>query len=89
MQKGRKIKLEELADEQWVTSMAESKEDSPLGRAFATVGLPTPIPLKALPVELPTWDIPNMIITNPGRAVGPVASKFLDTVRELARSLGY
>ena len=121
--KRRKIKLEELADEQWVTSVAESKAGSPLHRAFASAGLPMPIPrlissslnmryallatglwvtliprsilrfmpslvlLKALPIELPTWEIPNMIITNRDRAVGPVASKFLDTIRELARSL--
>lgn len=46
-----------------------------------------PTPLKALPVDLPLWDTPNMVITNVDRRVGAVAEKFLDTVRELAASL--
>jgi DNA-binding transcriptional LysR family regulator len=120
--KRRRIALDELGDEQWITSIAEAKEDSPLGRAFASTGvpmptprlvsaslnmryallatgqwvtliprsilhfMPPPLPLKALPIELPSWEVPNMIVTNRDRTVGPVASKFLDTVRELSRS---
>ena len=120
----RQIALDELVDEQWVTSTAEAQADSPLGRAFAERGLQMraprlvsaslnmrytllatgrwvtlmphsvlrfmtarPTPLKALPIELPPWAAPTMIVTNRDRVVGPVATRFLDQVRELAATL--
>lgn len=66
-----------LATGRWMTLMPRS--------ILHFLKLPTP--LKALPIELPLWDTPNMIITNRDRRVGPVAERFLDTVRELTANL--
>jgi DNA-binding transcriptional LysR family regulator len=44
--------------------------------------------LRVLPVDLPRWRIPTMIITLKDRKVGPVAELFLKMVRELAGEVG-
>jgi hypothetical protein len=43
--------------------------------------------VKALPIELPPWDLPIAAITHRARAPGTLAAKFLDVVRELASTL--
>ena len=40
--------------------------------------------LKVLPVELPVWSSPTMIITLRGRALPPAAGLFIDTLRQMA-----
>lgn len=40
-----------------------------------------------LPVELPLWRTPTMILKLRGRNLGPAAELFLDTLRELAKPL--
>jgi DNA-binding transcriptional LysR family regulator len=40
-----------------------------------------------LPIELPLWSTPTMILKLRGRSLGPAAEAFLDTLRELARPL--
>ncbi len=42
---------------------------------------------RILPIELPPWDVPTMILTLRGRTAGPAATLFLQTLRELARPL--
>lgn len=42
--------------------------------------------LKVLPVELPMWSSPTMIITIRGRALPPTAVLFIETLRQLAKS---
>lgn len=41
--------------------------------------------LKVLPIELPVWSSPTMIITIRGRALPPTATLFIDTLRQLSR----
>lgn len=43
--------------------------------------------LKVLPIDLPEWRVPTMIITLNNRALSPVAKRFVDHARTLARSL--
>lgn len=40
-----------------------------------------------LPISLPLWHTPTMILKLQGRNLGPAAEAFLDTLRELARPL--
>jgi DNA-binding transcriptional LysR family regulator len=40
-----------------------------------------------LPIELPLWPRPTMILKLRGRSLGPAAEAFLDTLRELSRPL--
>jgi DNA-binding transcriptional LysR family regulator len=40
-----------------------------------------------LPIVLPIWHVPTMILKLHGRNLGPAAEAFLDTLRELARPL--
>jgi DNA-binding transcriptional LysR family regulator len=42
---------------------------------------------KILPVELPLWQTPTMILKLRGRSLGPAAAAFLDTLRELSAPL--
>jgi DNA-binding transcriptional LysR family regulator len=42
---------------------------------------------RVLPIELPAWDVPTMILTLRGRTPGPSATLFLQQLRELARPL--
>ena len=42
---------------------------------------------RILPIELPAWDVPTMILTLRGRTAGPAAMLFLQRLRELARPL--
>ena len=42
--------------------------------------------LKVLPVELPMWSSPTMIITIRGRALPPAAGLFIDTLRQMAKT---
>jgi DNA-binding transcriptional LysR family regulator len=42
---------------------------------------------RILPVELPLWPTPTMILKLRGRSLGPATEAFLDTLRELARPL--
>jgi DNA-binding transcriptional LysR family regulator len=42
---------------------------------------------KTLPIELPLWDTPTMILTLKGRTLGPAAEAFLGKLRELASPL--
>jgi DNA-binding transcriptional LysR family regulator len=42
---------------------------------------------KTLPIELPLWHTPTMILTLKGRTLGPAAAAFLDKLRELALPL--
>lgn len=43
--------------------------------------------VRALPIEIPPWSTPTMILTLRGRTLGPAAGRFLETLRELARPL--
>jgi DNA-binding transcriptional LysR family regulator len=43
--------------------------------------------LKILPVELPAMRFPNGIVTLKNRTLGPVARLFIETAREVAKSL--
>ena len=43
--------------------------------------------VRVLPVPLPLWRTPTMILTLQGRTLGPAARLFLATVRELAKPL--
>lgn len=43
--------------------------------------------LKVLPIELPTARFPNGIVTVKNRTLSPVAQLFIDTAREVAKSL--
>jgi hypothetical protein len=40
-----------------------------------------------LPIEMPAWTTPTMILTLRGRLLGPSSLLFLDRLRELARPL--
>jgi len=40
-----------------------------------------------LPISLPLWNTPTMVLKLRGRNLGPAAETFLDTLRELARPL--
>ena len=42
---------------------------------------------KILPIELPLWDTPTMILTLKGRTLGPAAEAFLARLRDLALPL--
>lgn len=42
---------------------------------------------QVLPIELPPWQAPTMILKLRGRSLGPAAEAFLDTLRELALPL--
>ena len=42
---------------------------------------------RTLPVELPLWDTPTMILTLKNRTLGPAAEAFLGKLRELALPL--
>lgn len=44
--------------------------------------------MRILPIELPRWRTPTMILTLQDRVLGPAAGIFLDKVRTLARPLG-
>jgi DNA-binding transcriptional LysR family regulator len=120
----RRIGLEELVDEDWIVSEAESLPHSPLSCAFRALGIDMPAPrmrsdsinlrlrllttgrwvtlmphamlrfmplaglLRALPIEIPQWEIPNMIVKHRDHTLASPAAKFLDTLAEVARSLG-
>ncbi len=43
--------------------------------------------IKVLPIELPTWTVPTMLITLRNRTLSPVAERFAEHARTLARSL--
>jgi DNA-binding transcriptional LysR family regulator len=43
--------------------------------------------IKVLPVELPMTRVPNGIVTLKNRALSPAAQLFIDTAREIAKSL--
>ncbi|MDN7879658.1 LysR family transcriptional regulator [Burkholderia aenigmatica] len=43
--------------------------------------------IKVLPIELPTWTVPTMLITLRNRTLSPVAERFAEHARSLARSL--
>ena len=43
--------------------------------------------LKVLPIELPRWTAPNLLMTLRQQSLSPVLAVFLDIVRELARPL--
>jgi DNA-binding transcriptional LysR family regulator len=68
-----------LATGRWVTLMPRS----------VLHFMPPSRLLRALPIELPTWDVPNMIVTNRDRTLSPLADRFLDTLREVARSINW
>ena len=44
--------------------------------------------VKALPVDLPSWQMPTVIATLRGRALSPVAQLFVDQARAVAAGLG-
>jgi DNA-binding transcriptional LysR family regulator len=44
-------------------------------------------PVKVLPIEIGKWAMPTMLLTLANRAQSPAATKLIDTIRELARSL--
>lgn len=43
--------------------------------------------IKVLPIDLPTWAVPTMLITLRNRTLSPVAERFAEHARVLARSL--
>ncbi|MGF6548648.1 LysR family transcriptional regulator [Paraburkholderia youngii] len=43
--------------------------------------------IKVLPIDLPTWKVPTMIITLKNCTLSPVAERFVDQARTLAKSL--
>jgi DNA-binding transcriptional LysR family regulator len=43
--------------------------------------------LRILPIELPPWSTPTMILRLRGRSLAPAAETFLETLRDLARPL--
>ncbi|MGU7768797.1 LysR family transcriptional regulator [Burkholderia sp. MR1-5-21] len=43
--------------------------------------------IKVLPIDLPTWTVPTMLITLRNRTLSPVAERFAEHARMLARSL--
>lgn len=44
---------------------------------------------RVLPIELPDWHVPTMILTVQGRSLGPAAMLFLDRLRPMARPLAH
>jgi len=71
------LRLRLLATGRWVTLMPRS----------VLHFMPRSSLLRALPIELPTWEVPNMIVTNRDRTLSPLAGTFLETLREVARSI--
>lgn len=71
------LRLRLLATGRWVTLMPHS----------VLHFMPRSTLLRALPIELPTWEVPNMIVTNRGRTMSPLAETFLETLREVAQSM--
>jgi DNA-binding transcriptional LysR family regulator len=43
--------------------------------------------LRVLPVDIPPWRHPTAVLTVKNRVMGPVAQKFIETVREVAKAL--
>jgi len=43
--------------------------------------------LRVLPVDIPPWRHPTAVLTLKNRVLGPVAQKFIETVREIAKAL--
>ncbi|WP_175959050.1 hypothetical protein [Burkholderia pyrrocinia] len=43
--------------------------------------------IKVLPIDLPTWTVPTMLITLRNRTRSPVAERFAEYARVLARAL--
>ena len=48
---------------------------------------PEHMQLKALPVEIPRWELPTAIITLKNRTLSPVAELFIECIRERAKPL--
>ncbi len=71
------LRLRLLATGRWVTLMPRS----------VLHFMPRSSLLRALPIELPTWEVPNMIVTNRDRVLSPLAQTFLTTLREVAQSI--
>src|SRR4051812_18454740 len=71
------MRLRLLATGRWVTLMPRS----------VLHFMPPSRLLRALPIELPTWEVPNMIVTDRDRTLSPLAETFLDTLREVAHSI--
>ncbi|VWB37828.1 hypothetical protein BLA6993_01673 [Burkholderia lata] len=44
--------------------------------------------IKVLPIDLPAWTVPTMLITLRNRTLSTVAERFAEYARKLARSLG-
>ena len=71
------LRLRLLANGEWVTLMPRS----------VLHFMPPSRLLRALPIDLPTWEVPNMIVTNYDRTLSPLAETFIQTLREVARPL--
>ena len=71
------LRLRLLATGEWVTLMPRS----------VLHFMPPSRLLRALPIDLPTWEVPNMIVTNYDRTLSPLAETFIQTLREVARPL--
>lgn len=72
------LRLRLLATGRWVTLMPRS----------VLHFMPPSRLLRALPIELPTWEVPTMIVTNRGRNLSTLAGTFLETLRDVAHSIG-
>jgi len=72
------LRLRLLTTGRWVTLMPRA-----MFRFMPPAGL-----LRALPIEIPQWEIPYMIVKHRDHTLASPAAKFLDTLAEVARSLG-
>lgn len=71
------LRLRLLATGKWVTLMPRS--------IFSF--MPASRLIRALPIELPTWEVPNMIITHQDRTPSPLAQAFIQALRDVSQSL--
>jgi DNA-binding transcriptional LysR family regulator len=67
-----------LAEDGYVTLMP---------RSLLRFGAAARFPLKVLPIDIPSWPTPTMILSLANRSLTPVASTFLDIVRDVSRRL--
>jgi DNA-binding transcriptional LysR family regulator len=72
------LRLRLLTTGHWVTLMPRA-----MLRFIPAAGL-----VRALPIGIPQWEIPNMIVTHRDHTLTVPTAKFLDELKEVARSLG-
>jgi len=67
--------------------LAEDRYITLMPRSLLLFGAAARFPLKVLPIDIPPWPTPTMILTLANRSLTPVASTFLEIVRDVSRRL--